>query len=135
METGEQMAYYIIRFLTLARNCAATDDCGNDRQRFNMQFIRAFDVASKQQLNHRQGTVCQGATECYSSRFGDTHSQIREAQSMGLAFIRSQTGSISVQTKIFSQQKEHTSTDLHVSNGGGPISKCYASLAAAAAVL
>ena len=89
METGEQMAYYIVRFLTLARNCVATNDCRADGQRFNVQFIRAFDVASKQHLYHRQ------STECSSLSLDDTHSQIREAQSMGLVFIKSQQGVIS----------------------------------------
>jgi hypothetical protein len=135
VEPNEQMAYCRLRILTPGRDSSDVDDYRTDHPSFNVQISRAFGVISKQQLHHKPGTVCQVGTGCYSLRLDDTYSQIREAQSVGLVFIKSQTGSISLQTKIFSQQKEHTSTDLHVSNGGGPISMCYASLAAAAAEL
>ncbi len=93
------MAYYIVRFLTLARNCVATNDCRTDGQRFNVQFIRAFDVASKQHLYHRQ------STGCFSLSLDDTHSQIREAQSMGLVFIKSQKGVISAHQETSASKK------------------------------
>ena len=53
---------------------------------------------------------------------------------MGLVFIRSKKRVDLCSPENFSQQKESTSTDLHVSNGSGPISVRYASLAAAAAL-
>ncbi len=134
VEPNEQMAYCRLRILTPGRDSSDVDDYRTDHPNFNVQISRAFGVISKQQLHHRQGTVCQVGTGCYSLRLDDTYSQIREAQGMGLVFIRRQKGSISVQTKIFSQQKGSRSTDLHMSNGSGPISMCYASLTAAAAL-
>lgn len=121
------MAYGRLRILAPAHNSGDSDDCCTDHQRFNVQFLRAFGVTSKQHLYHRQGT------ECYSFRADDTYSQVREAHSMGLVFMKSQKGLISAHQKTSASRKS-TSTDLHVSNGSGPISMCYASLAAAAAL-
>jgi len=56
MEPNEQMAYGRLTLLTPGRNSGGIDDCRTDHQRFDEQFLRAFDVTSKQHLYNREGT-------------------------------------------------------------------------------